>query len=178
MSNETEASIADNKNDMQDDEWISKSQLKRESEALKQLGKKLCSLNDEHLARIPLDDKLQDAIALAHKLSNKRGALKRHYQFIGKLLRATDAEPILKAVDDIEHSHSRTVQAFKSMENWRDRILEEGDAAIQEFCEKHEQAERQNLRQLYRNYQQAKDEKQQTRFARLLFKMLRDNSST
>ena len=177
MSNETEASIVDNKKDIGvDEEWVSKSQLKRDSEALKLLGKKLCTLNSEQLARVPLDNKLQDAINLAHKLSNKRGALKRHYQFIGKLLRSIDAGPIQKAVADLEQSQLKTVQHFRSLENWRDRILEEGDPAIQEYCEQHQQSERQNLRQLYRNFQQAKDEKQKTRFARLLFKVLRNSS--
>lgn len=177
MSNEIEASIPENKKIMPaDEELVSKSQLKRDSEALKQLGKKLSVLNNEQLAKVPLDDKLRDAITLAHKLSNKRGALKRHYQYIGKLLRSIDAEPIQKAVDEFEEIHTNSTQSFRKIEQWRDRILTEGDQAIQEYCELHTDADRQNLRQICRNHQHANDESKKTRFARMLFKALRDNS--
>jgi len=176
MSKQTEASISPSaEDDLDDEELISKSQLKRDSHALQDLGKKLSSYNAEQLDTIPLDDKLRDAIELAQKLSNKRGALKRHYQFIGKLLRAIDAEPIIKAVDNIEQGHKNNVESFKVLEHWRDQILQVGDSAIQDYCQQHDTGDRQKLRQIWRNYQQAKDDSKKTRFARQLFKELRDN---
>ena len=159
-----------------DIEHVSKSQLKRDSKALQDLGKKLCMLNADQLARIPLNNQLTDAIVLAHKLVNKRGALKRHYQYIGKLLRSIDAEPIIMAVQEIEAAQSGSVQAFKRLEQWRDRILQEGDTAIQDFCIEHEQADRQQLRQIFRNYKQARDERKQAHVARMLFRTLREMS--
>ena len=99
MKHQTEAQISHKADQIEDDEdWISKSQLKRDSKDLQNLGKKLASYKPDLLAKVPLDDKMLDAIALAHKLSNKRGALKRHFQFIGKVLRSIDVEPILTAV--------------------------------------------------------------------------------
>lgn len=176
MSKETEAEILTDSTEIDsEDEFTSKSQLKRDSNALKDLGKKLASLNPEQLEKIPLNDKLLDAIHLAHKLSNKRGALKRHFQFIGKILRSIDADPILQAVAEIDDKDKNNVQAFKLIEHWRDRILTEGDAAIQEYCHQHENADRQKLRQLQRNHQQAKDDHKKTRFARLIFKEIRDH---
>lgn len=160
-----------------DEEWISKSQHKRDSEALKQLGKKLCALNSEQLAKVPLDDKLQDAITLAHKISNKRGALKRHYQYIGKLLRSIDSDPIQKAVAEFDAEHTHSIQAFKKLEQWRDRILIEGGSAIQEYCELHTNADRQKLRQISRNHQHTTDDSKKLRFARMLFKELRETQN-
>lgn len=177
MSRETEAPFLDPALDTEENvEWVSKSQLKRDSEALKALGKKLCALNAEQLAKVPLDEPLQDAITLAHKIANKRGALKRHYQFIGKLLRSMDVEPIQKAMDEIEQISQGNKQAFKMVEHWRDRILGEGDPAIHEFCQQHDKADRQKLRQLWRNHAQCKDENKQTVLARELFKELRDRA--
>jgi len=78
-------------------EPASKTQLKRDSHAIQDLGKRLCALSANHLARIPLDEPVLEAIALAHRIQNKRSALKRHYQFLGKLLRARDTEVIFAA---------------------------------------------------------------------------------
>ena len=166
MKQQTEASIEDHDEDI---EWVSKSQLKRDSKSLQDLGKKLSTYNAEQLAKIPLDDQLLDAIALAHKLSNKRGALKRHFQFIGKLLRGIDAEPILQAVEAMEQADQFNKQKFKQIENWRDRILEEGEPAIHNCCDEHPNMDRQKLRQLYRNFSQANEDKK-SRFSRQIFK--------
>jgi ribosome-associated protein len=168
MRTEEEAQIEDNDEEF---EIISKSQLKRESMALQDLGKQICHYNPEQLAKIPLDDKLKDSIAVAHKLVNKRGALKRHYQYIGKLLRNIDVEPIQKAVDEIENAAQKNKLKFKQLEHWRARILEEGDIAINECCTQYPALERQQLRQLWRNHKHAKDDKK-TQIARQLFREL------
>jgi ribosome-associated protein len=177
MKPQTEAPFSGlNQSDQETDEqWVSKSQLKRESHALQDLGKKLSQLNPEQLQQIPLNDQLLEAIKLAQKLGNKRGALKRHFQYIGKLLRSMDAQLIIDAVEKIEQNHRHSIQAFKNLEQWRERILQEGDEAIQMFCQQHTQADRQQLRQQWRNYQQAKDDAGRTRYSRQLFKTLRDS---
>jgi ribosome-associated protein len=175
MTEQTEAAFNDSQDEFDDDiDWVSKSQLKRDSKALQDLGKRLCALNSEQLSRIPLNEQLQQAIELAHRISNKRGALKRHFQFIGKLLRNIDAEPIIDAVQAIDNTHAHDVAKFRNLEQWRDRILEHGDTAIHEFCNETPGADRQQLRQILRNHNNAKDDSGKTRFARLLFKAIRD----
>ncbi len=168
MRTEEEAQIND---DEEEFEIISKSQQKRESQALQELGKKLSHLNADQLAKIPMDEKLREAIALAHRLVNKRSALKRHYQYIGKILRNVDAEPIFAAVEAIENRDQHNKQHFKELEYWRERILNEGDPAINECCAQHPELERQQLRQLWRNHKSAKDDKK-TQIARHLFREL------
>lgn len=175
MKHQTEAPISESDIDEDDIEWVSKSQLKRDSKALQDLGKKLCAYNADQLAKVPLDDKLLDAIALAHKIANKRGALKRHFQFIGKLLRNIDVEPILQAVEAIEQADKLNKQHFKQLEYWRDRILELGDPAINEMCADKAQMDRQKLRQLWRNHNQAPTDEKKVKFARQLFKALRES---
>ena len=54
---------------------VSKSQLKRDSQAIQDLGKRLATLSAAQLARIPLDEPVLEAIALAHRIQNKRSAL-------------------------------------------------------------------------------------------------------
>ncbi len=154
----------------EDIEWVSKSQLKRDSKALQDLGRQLAGYNTTKLATIPLDDSLKDAIALAQKLHNKRGAQKRQFQFIGKLLRGMDVEPILEAVDRIENADRHDKIRFRLSEQWRDRILAEGDPAIHAVCEAYPALQRQELRQIWRNWQQAKSDEKKTRYARALFR--------
>ncbi len=154
-------------------EYVSKSQLKRESHALQDLGKRLASLSDDLLARIPLDDQLLEAIALAKRIQNKRSALKRHYQFLGKLLRARDPEPIIAALAEIDQESQQSIQRHHRAERWRDRIIDQGFDAIEALLEEVERADRQKLRQLWRNHKNAPTDARRTHNARLIYKEIK-----
>jgi len=159
-----------NIDDDDDIEIISKSQLKRESLDIQKLGKRLTTLTAAQLDQIPLDEPVLEAIALAHKIQNKRAALKRHYQFLGKLLRARDTDEIFAAVERFEHTSQIEIQRHQQAERWRDQILEQGFDAIEAFLDQHSTGDRQRLRQLWRNYSGAKTEAKKTQPARLLYK--------
>ena len=154
-------------------EIVSKSQLKRESHALQDLGKRLAALPADLLARIPLDDQLLDAIALAKRIQNKRSALKRHYQFLGKLLRARDPEPIIAALAEIDQESQQSIQRHHRAERWRDRIVDQGFDAIEALLEEVESADRQKLRQLWRNHKNAPTEARRTQNSRLIYKEIK-----
>jgi ribosome-associated protein len=154
-------------------EYVSKSQLKRESHALQDLGKRLAALPDDLLARIPLDDQLLEAIALAKRIQNKRSALKRHYQFLGKLLRARDPEPIIAALAEIDQESQQSIQRHHRAERWRDRIIDQGFDAIEALLEEVERADRQKLRQLWRNHKNAPTDARRTHNARLIYKEIK-----
>ena len=154
-------------------EYVSKSQLKRDSQAIQDLGKRLVALSAEQLARIPLDEPVREAIALAHRIQNKRSALKRHYQFLGKLLRARDTETIFAALAEIDNESQQSIQKHHRAERWRDRIIEEGNDAIEALLAELENADRQKLRQLWRNHQHAKSDAKRVQHSRLLYKEIK-----
>lgn len=163
----------DNLNEIQADddiEIISKSQLKRESQAITQLGKKLTQLSQAQLDQIPLDQPLLEAIALAHKIQNKRSALKRHYLYLGKLLRARDIEPIIEAIEQIDKTSQIEIHRHHQAERWRDQIIEQGFDAIESFLLQQPDADRQKLRQLWRNYSLAKNDSRKTQASRQIYK--------
>ena len=149
---------------------VSKSQLKRESQEILNLGKRLVALSSEQLGKIPLDETVKEAIALAHKIRNKRSALKRHYQFIGKLLRARDTEMIFKALEQLELSSHGQIQRHHRAEYWRDQIIDQGFDAIEQCLAEQTNADRQKLRQLWRNYDKVKTEARKTHFSRLIYR--------
>lgn len=154
-------------------EIVSKSQLKRESQAITRLGKKLTELSEAQLADIPLDQPVREAIALAHKIQNKRSALKRHYLFLGKLLRARDTDLIIEAIERIDKTSQVEKQRHHQAERWREQIIEQGFDAVESFVSTHPDADRQKLRQLWRNYSQAKTDNKKTQVSRQIYKDLK-----
>ena len=76
-----------------DDLKPSKSARKREYIALQKLGEELITLKESDLDRLPLDDNLRDAVSEARQMK-AHGALRRQKQYIGKLMRHIDPEPI------------------------------------------------------------------------------------
>ena len=155
-----------NIDDADEIEIVSRSQLKRESQGIQKLGKRLTELSVSQLEHIPLDEPVLEAIALAHKIQNKRSALKRHFQYLGKLLRARDTDEIFAALERFEKVDQIEIQRHQQAERWRDQILEQGFDAVEAFVEHQESADRQRLRQLWRNYSHAKShEKKNSKFA-------------
>ena len=75
----------------------SKSQRKREALALQDLGEILVTLKPAQLAKIPLPEELREAVLAARQM-NQRGARKRQLQYIGRLMREIDPEPIRAAL--------------------------------------------------------------------------------
>ena len=165
----------ENEAEFDESEIVSKSQLKRESHAIQDLGKRLVALPAEQLAQIPLDEPVLDAIALAKRIQNKRSALKRHYQFLGKLLRARDTDPILDALTEIDNASQHSIQLHHRAERWRDRIIEQGNDAIDALLAEIGQADRQKLRQLWRNHHNARTDAKRSQHSRLIYKEIKQS---
>ncbi|WP_406704299.1 ribosome biogenesis factor YjgA [Sodalis sp.] len=160
----------------QDDEqdeiiWVSKSEIKRDAEALKQIGVELVSLGKNALDKIPLDYDLRAAIAIAQRI--KREGQRRQIQLIGKMLRARDPEPIQQALDKLKNRHNQQVTLFHKLEVLRDKLLAQGDDAIADVLETYPQADRQQLRALVRNAQKEQAANKPPKTARQLYQYLR-----
>jgi len=155
-----------------DEDWISKTQRKRECDALQHLGEQLIMLKNDELDSFDLPDDLFEAIRAAKKI-RQHGALKRQKQFIGRLMRGVDAEQIEQKLNAILHKDDINNAHFKRLEKWRDRILQEGDSAINDLMSEFPDADRQQLRQLYRNAMNEQKNNKPPASARQLFKYIR-----
>jgi ribosome-associated protein len=153
----------------------SKSQLKRDSEDLKELGEALIKMSPAERARVPLPEAIDAAIELAQRITS-HGAMRRQVQYLGKLLRETDAAPIRAAVEAIRHTGLQSAAHFQRLERWRDRLLAEGDPAISEFLEVFPAADRNQLRQLVRAATKESTDGAPPKSARALFRLLREFS--
>lgn len=75
----------------------SKSARKREYLALQKLGEELLTLRESELLDIELDEDLREAVLEARRIRS-RGALRRQKQYIGKLMRHIDPDPLRAAL--------------------------------------------------------------------------------
>ena len=153
----------------------SKSQEKRDCDALKKLGDELVKLRQEELDTMDLPEALVDALQVAKKIQSGSG-IKRQRQYIGKIIRQIDSDEIKKHLEQIKHKHDTNTLQFRKIEQWRDRLLVDDKTALSEIIDSHPDIDRQHINQLIR---QAKREQQQEKApasARKLFKYLRDLS--
>ena len=136
---------------------ISKTQLKKEAMALRELGKNLTSFPANDLDQLRLNPKLRAAIDDFKRLPNSHGAKKRQLQYIGKLIREYGGK-VLQA--QIHHLNSSSKQQTKlnSSSEISERIISEGEVAITEIVAK-QQFDRQKLRQLRSNILKANPKK-------------------
>ncbi len=150
----------------------SKSAAKREAQALQELGEALIALPGAQLDALPLPEILRDAVLAARRISS-RGALVRQRQLIGKIMRKIDVTPIRAAIGQQEEARRGDARRFKHMETWRDRMLQEGEPAIVEFCAAHPQADGAELRRLVNTARTETAHHQPLKSARVLFQEIR-----
>ncbi len=156
-----------------DDRPPSKSERKRQMHARQAIGEELANMSNAELAEMPVPDILLEAIAIARRIKS-REALRRQYQYIGKLMRKLETTELEEAIERRrEHDHSMT-RSFHELEAWRDRLIAEGMPAIDELKAEIPTADRQKLRQLSSNARKENDKGLAPRSSRLLFRYLRE----
>ena len=163
--------------DWQDEEqeeiiWVSKSEIKRDAEALKKLGEKLVELTKAKLDKIPLEDALLEAVNLAQRLQKE--ARRRQLQYIGKLLRGMDVEPIQAALEKLENKHQQQQAMLHKLELLRDEFVAKGDDALTDFLMDYPQADRQHLRNLIRTASKEKEQNKPAKAYREIFQYLKE----
>lgn len=150
---------------------MSKSEIKRDAEDLKQLGEKIVNLTKNNLAKIPLNESLLDAIELAQRLQKE--ARRRQLQYIGKLLRGIDVEPIREVLDKIENKHNQQQAMLHKIEKVRDELVEKGDVALTDLLNDYPDGDRQQLRNLIRSAQKELEQNKPSKAYREIYQMLK-----
>ncbi len=128
-----------------------KTELKREMDALQKLGAELLTLRADLFARLDLPEKLQDALAEAKRITNFEGK-RRQMQFVGKLMRKLDEDSVaaIEAALDEQHSGSAAEKlALHQAEHWRDRLIA-GDEALPLWLQQFPATDTQQIRALIR----------------------------
>jgi ribosome-associated protein len=154
------------------DSRVSKTRRKNEMNALQDLGVELVKLSRERLEKMDLPERLFQELLEAQRLT-ANGAIRRQMQFIGKLMREVDAEPIAEQLAAIKGESAAAKAEFHALERWRERLLED-DAALTEWLARHPDADIQQMRQLIRNARKEATENKPPKSSRQLFRLLRE----
>lgn len=130
---------------------LSKTDLKKLSDRLQNLGEQLLTLRGDLFNRLGLDDRLVDSLAEARRITNFEGR-RRQMQYIGKLMRKLPDEAIAAIEAAIEEQQRPSAEATLQLhqaEQWRDRLIAD-DGALTDWLAQDAGADVQQLRTLIR----------------------------
>jgi len=119
----------------------SKTEQKKAVQRMAALGEQLAQLSIKQIQKLPVDERLIDALMEVQNISSFE-ARRRQFQRIGKLLRNEDETVILSYLTP-QQGAKKQAQLMR----WVDRMIEQGDPAINEFSKIYNASERHTLRQ-------------------------------
>src|SRR6202521_154600 len=155
-----------------EEQRLSKSARKREAASLQELGVKLSALPDQEIKALDLPDNLFVALRDLRRLPS-HGAQIRQRQYIGKLMREIDPEPVLAKLAERKQRHDLEIRHFQLIERWRDRLLSEPGSGPDELLREYPQADRAALAKLLEKTEKERLEQRSPVGARELFAFLR-----
>lgn len=155
----------------QEDEWVSKTQMKKQMNDLQALGMELTKLSSDTLKKIGLDEELFEAIATYKKITFN-SALKRQAQFIGRLMRDTNPAPIEAYLAKLRGDNAAHNAFLQRVEQARTRLLAD-DGAITQFMADFPQADAGKLRTLIRNTKKEQEQNKPPKNFRALFQEIK-----
>ena len=90
----------------------SKTQRKQQMDDLQTLGEELVELSSDRVKKIAIPENLREAVSAAQRMTRRDEARRRQMQFIGKIMRSVEVEPIRAALALVRgESASESVQA-------------------------------------------------------------------
>lgn len=153
------------------DDLPSKSQRKRDMDALQDIGAELTELNTQQLDSIELPESLREAVLEARAMKHNE-ARRRQVQYIGKLMRQVDPAPIRAKLDGFLSVSAEHTAQLHHIERWRERLLAD-PKSVAEFIAAYPEADSQQLRTLLRNTAEERARAKPPKHFRALFQMIK-----
>jgi len=150
-----------------------KSQLKREQAAIRELVLALVEAGEGTWQALELDDALVEGLALARRMKAS-GARNRQIKYLARLLQQEGLERAQGWLAERDRRQAEARRHFQRLEQWRDRLVEEGDVALSAFLECHPQGDRQQLRQAVRAARREREQGKPVGAGKKLFRLLRE----
>lgn len=153
-------------------EPLSKTKKKQQMQDLQDLGEELAELSSDWLKKIDIPENLRDALIEAQRM-NAHGAKRRQLQYVGKLMRDIDAEPIRAALANIRGESAVEVARMHRLERLRTRLMED-EKTLSEIAEAFPGADLQHLRSLRRSALKEQEGQKPPRSYRAIFQTLKE----
>ncbi|SMG15772.1 ribosome biogenesis factor YjgA [Paraburkholderia susongensis] len=157
----------------------SKSQIKREMHALQELGAALVELPKDALKRMPMPEKLDEAVREARRITDHEGR-RRQIQYVGRVMRTLHGEEtaaLRTALDAYKGVNKAETAKLHWVERTREKLLAD-DAALTEFIRQHPGADPQQGRTLIRNARKEALQGKPPRYFRELFQWIKNAAGT
>lgn len=158
-----------------EDQRPSKTRRKEAMHELQDLGAALVELSPGQLKRIDLPEDILDAVLEWQRFS-KHEAKRRQLQYIGKLMRATDPEPIRAGLALLRGESAEETARLHKRERLRQRLLED-EKVLSEIAETWPHADLTQLRQLRRNALKEQEGGKPPKSFRAIFQILKELES-
>ena len=153
------------------EETVSKTRRKKQMLELQELGSQLVELPEAQVAAMALEPALEQAVLEARRMKSHE-AKRRQLQYIGRLMREVDAEPIRARLAAIEGHSAQATARHRRLEAWRERLLAD-DQALTELATQYPQSDIQAVRTLIRNSRKEQQQGKPPRAYRELFRLLK-----
>jgi ribosome-associated protein len=122
-----------------------------------------------------LDEAIKTAVAETTRIKSFE-AIRRHKQYLGKLMRALDdeeLEAIQKRLDAIQGVSKAETAKLHFLESYRDRLIA-NDEAFTKMIEQYPDMDIQNMRTLIRNARKEKEQNKPPKAYREIFRVLKE----
>ncbi|MBG7618602.1 DUF615 domain-containing protein [Herbaspirillum sp. AP02] len=152
----------------------SKSQLKREMDALQKLGESLVAEPRDRVKRVPMPEDVRDAILECQQIKDHEGR-RRQMQYVGKKMRTLEADElaiIQKTIDSWHGASKAETAAMHALERRREKLLAD-DQALTELLDRHPEVDVQHMRTLIRNARKEQAEHKPPKAYREIFQILK-----
>jgi ribosome-associated protein len=149
-----------------------KTQIKQEFAELFALGETLSKLSPPQLNSLELPENIRKAISEVGDMPHK-GARKRLLKYIAGQLHKIDVGPIQEKLDRALNKSVHSVREHHITEQWRDKLIHEGNEALTELFDEQPTADLQQIRQLLRNIKKETETNKPPKSSRLLYRYLK-----
>ena len=149
----------------------SKTKAKEASDSLQELGKRLVGVSNDRLKKLDIPETLADAVREAKRISSF-GALRRQMQYIGKLMRDVDVEPIQEMLDELDGVSNKANARFHALEKQREKLLAD-ESIITTLKNEYPDLDVSALRTLRRNALKEQAENKPPKAYRAIFQLLK-----
>lgn len=151
----------------------SKSARKRELLALQELVERMAALSDRQLAQLSVDERLRDGIAQLRSMPPS-GARNRQLKHCVKFIDPDELAEVTAFLDNQQSSRVAANREFHDLERWRERLVGEGDIALDDYLQENPEVDRQHLRRLCRDAARERDSGKPAGAGKKLFRYLRE----
>src|SRR5215217_7024060 len=153
----------------------SKTEMKRQADALQALGQELIDQPRDRVKRVPMPEDVRDAILECQNIKNHEGR-RRQLQFVGKKMRTLSEEEVAiiqRTIEGWKGASKADTAALHALERRRDKLLAD-DQALTVLLAEHQELDGQHLRTLIRNARKEQAESKPPKAYREIFQILKD----